>query len=144
MTNHKNDVTERALSTALVDLYVAIQQIYALSSRRIGVTPQQAHLLCITDHQTPTLGQLAIGLGCDKTNITGLVDRVANRGFLERIGDEHDRRVTRVQITEQGHQLVERFDEELRDRLDNADPSIGITPEMVDALTAHLQLPSPN
>ena len=144
MTNHKDEATEGALSTALVDLYVAIQQIYALSSRRVGVTPQQAHLLCIADHQIPTLGELATGLGCDKTNITGLVDRVANRGFLERIGDEHDRRVTRVQVTKQGHQLVERFDKELRDRLDSADPSIGITPEMVNALTAHLQLPRPN
>jgi len=139
MTIHKDQTSKTELAVSLVELYVAIQQIYARSSRQVGITPQQAHLLCIADHQTPTLGELATELGCDKTNITGLVDRVANRGLVERIGDDNDRRVKRVQVTQLGHNLVDRFDRELADRLDNIDPAIGITPAMIDALTAHLR-----
>ncbi len=142
MTTQEDQTTKGALAVALVELYVDIQQIYACSSRQVGITPQQARLLCVVDRLVPTLGQLATELGCDKTNITGMVDRVAKRGLVERVGDENDRRVTRVQVTERGHQLVYRFDQELADRLDNIDPSIGITPAMIEALTAHLKPPT--
>jgi len=141
MAAPQDQTTNGGLAVALVKLFVAIQQIYARSSRQVGITPQQAHLLCVAEHQVPTLGQLAVELGCDKTNVTGMVDRVVMRGLVERIGDENDRRVTRVQVTEQGHQLVDRFDQELAEILDQIDPSIGITPDMVYAIVAHLEAP---
>ncbi|UGT69302.1 MarR family transcriptional regulator [Nocardia gipuzkoensis] len=48
-------------------------------------------------------------LGCDKTNVTGMVDRLERRGLLVRETDPRDRRVTRAVATEQGSAVREKF-----------------------------------
>ncbi len=61
---------------------------------------------------------LAELLNCDKTNVTGLVDRVAKRDLVKRSIHLADRRVTQVALTAQGEELVERFQRELQRCLD--------------------------
>ena len=51
---------------------------------------------------------LAALLNCDKATMTGLVDRVAKRDLVTRGVDKNDRHVSRVTLTEQGTELVER------------------------------------
>lgn len=131
--------TDGAVAAALIELYVTIQHIYSRTSRDVGLTPQQAHLMCVVQHRSPALGELAAELGCDKTNITGLVDRIVQRGLIERVADDHDRRITRVRVTGSGRQLIQRFDRDLYHRLDDLDPSIEITPAMIVAVAAHLR-----
>jgi DNA-binding MarR family transcriptional regulator len=74
--------------------------------------------LCSCEHRPSSMTDLAALLNCDKTNITGLVDRVAKRDLVTRSVDQNDRRVSQVTLTEQGRELVERFQGELQRRLD--------------------------
>jgi len=41
-------------------------------------------------------------LGCDASNVTGIVDRLEARGLVERVACRHDRRVRMVRLTPRG------------------------------------------
>lgn len=71
-------------------------------------------------------GQLGQRMMLSKAPVTGLVDRLARAGLVERRPDEHDRRVSRVAITPAGEALWHRAHETLNsdskdDMLDSLD-----------------------
>ncbi|TDD28080.1 MarR family transcriptional regulator [Actinomadura sp. KC06] len=99
------------LAEALLELCCVIEGIRGAASRELGLTPQQAQLLTMVAPQELTHGELASRLHCDKTNITGLVDRLERRGLVRRRPDAKDRRVATVFLTDQGAELVTRFRE---------------------------------
>jgi DNA-binding MarR family transcriptional regulator len=45
---------------------------------------------------------LAVALDCDPSNITGLVDKLEMKGFIQRQPDPQDRRVKMIVVTEAG------------------------------------------
>ncbi|MBT2207442.1 MULTISPECIES: MarR family winged helix-turn-helix transcriptional regulator [Actinomadura] len=100
---------DREVAGALLELACVIEGIRGVVSRELGLTPQQAQLLTLVDPGELTHGELAHRLNCDKTNVTGLVDRLERRGLVRRRPDPDDRRVTRVSLDDQGVELVARF-----------------------------------
>src|SRR5580704_11680280 len=60
----------------------------------MGLTPQQAHALRTLDPTRPVpMRELAAGIMCDASTVTGIVDRLEARGLVERRPDPDDRRV---------------------------------------------------
>ncbi|NYI86756.1 DNA-binding MarR family transcriptional regulator [Amycolatopsis endophytica] len=96
------------LASAVATLHREAAVLYAGIAREFELTSQQTQILCALS-QRPSLGELATILGCDKTNVTGMVDRLEKRGLLAREPDEKDRRVSRVVLTEAGEELRERI-----------------------------------
>jgi DNA-binding MarR family transcriptional regulator len=97
---------------ALGRLRVAMDDAYGRASRELGLTAQQAELLCAA--MIPAaVGDLARVLRCDRSNVTRLVDRAAARDLFRRRGAENDGRVTLVELTPAGRQLAGRFLERL-------------------------------
>jgi DNA-binding MarR family transcriptional regulator len=68
--------------------------------------PQQMTLGLLLEAPRP-MGELAHLMHCDNSNITGLVDRLTERGLVERRAAEGDRRVKLVALTEAGRDLAE-------------------------------------
>ncbi|WP_433889184.1 MarR family winged helix-turn-helix transcriptional regulator [Streptomyces sp. CA-111067] len=97
------------LAESLVHLFREMDGLFSTVSREAGLTPQQAQLLCHAQHTRPSFTELAALLHCDKTNITGLVDRLQRRDLLTRRPDPHDRRITRVHLTPEGETLTTAF-----------------------------------
>ena len=95
-----------SLPLALCSLHREVALLYNTTARDLGLTLQQAELLCELEDGRPSFGELARSLGCDKTNITGMVDRLDRRGLLRRETDPADRRVCRPVLTRDGHELV--------------------------------------
>ena len=126
------------LAQSLVGLFFSLEQIYETSAEEIGVSRQQAQLLCVADYKNPALGEVADALHCDKTNVTGLVDRVERQGLIERVPDENDRRVTRIALTSKGRNAVSRFHYELNERLQGFGGSLNLDARTVKQLTEHL------
>lgn len=60
-----------------------------------------------------TMSELAAYLGLDRSTITGLVDRASERGLLERVVNEADKRSSRVTLTAAGHKLAKRCAHEI-------------------------------
>jgi DNA-binding MarR family transcriptional regulator len=109
--NPRHDPTE-TLPQALGRLRVALEDAFLQASRTLGLTAQQAELLCAA-MAPAAVGDLAQALRCDRSNVSHLVDRAAARGLVNRrIGDE-DGRVTVVTLTAEGEQLAQRFIAEL-------------------------------
>src|SRR2546423_1712303 len=97
------------LADTLLELCCHVEGIRATASRVLGLTPQQTQLLTSVAPGELSHGELASRLHCDKTNVTGLVDRLERRNLVQRHPDPADRRVTQVSLTDSGTELVDRF-----------------------------------
>jgi DNA-binding MarR family transcriptional regulator len=60
---------------------------------------------------------LARSLHCHDSNVTGMVDRLEQRGLIERRSNPKDRRVKLIALTEDGESLRRRLLERLSDPL---------------------------
>jgi DNA-binding MarR family transcriptional regulator len=69
-----------------------------------------------TDGPQP-MRALAEALDVSQASATGIVDRMEQRGLVERRRDEEDRRVVRVILTDEGRQLVEGVARERQDHM---------------------------
>lgn len=127
------------LAGSLVGLYFSLERIYESASKEAGISAQQAQLLCAAGWKNPALGELAETLHCDKTNVTGLVDRVEKQGLVSRVADPADRRVTRLELTEKGRAKVNRFHEELNRRLGSIDPKLKVDANAIAAVAEQLR-----
>jgi DNA-binding MarR family transcriptional regulator len=73
-------------------------------------TPQFKALLLISEEEKGVrMRELARKLGGSFSNATVLVDRLVDRGLVERLADHQDRRVVLVRATEEGRQLIEQL-----------------------------------
>ena len=87
----------------------------------LGITPQMAKAVHeLAAGGSMTMKELAAELWCDASNVTGIVDRLEARGFVERRPSEHDRRVKCVVLTTAGKRLCRKID----DRFNESPPAI--------------------
>ncbi len=128
-----------SLASSLVGLYFSLERVYEAASEQVGISAQQAQLLCAAGWKSPALGEIAEALHCDKTNVTGLVDRVEKLGLVARVTDPDDRRVTRLELTEKGRASVDRFHVELNRRLTRFDPKLKVDAESITAIAGQLR-----
>jgi DNA-binding MarR family transcriptional regulator len=94
----------------LFDLVVTERARMPAIASEFDLSPTQVHVLRLLQPGTPVpMGRLACGLGCDASNITGVVDRLEARGLVERRAGERDRRVKVLVVTDQGLELRRRL-----------------------------------
>jgi DNA-binding MarR family transcriptional regulator len=72
-------------------------------------TPQLKALLLISEEDAIRMRELARKLGGSFSNATVLVDRLVERGLVERMMEPQDRRVVLVRATEDGKLLIEQL-----------------------------------
>ncbi|MEV6008423.1 MarR family transcriptional regulator [Streptomyces sp. NPDC051976] len=80
---------------------------FAAAAAHQGLTSMQAKLLGQLVRPLP-MRELAALLGCDASNVTGIVDRLEAQGLARREADPHDRRVKRVIATPEGKETIRR------------------------------------
>jgi DNA-binding MarR family transcriptional regulator len=72
----------------------------------LGLSPPQATALLRLDPEGGMpMRRLACALHCDSSNVTGIVDRLEERGLVERRPDPADRRVKLLLLTDAGGEL---------------------------------------
>jgi len=85
------------------------------------LTPMQAWTMKLLLVKEPaTMSEVASALCCDASNVTGIIDRLETRGFVERTSAGHDRRVKVLKVTESGRAVHAR----LVARMEQAPPAI--------------------
>lgn len=72
-------------------------------------TPQLKALLLISEESGIRMRELARRLGGSFSNATVLVDRLVERGLVERLPTPQDRRVVLVRATEKGQHIIEQL-----------------------------------
>ncbi len=74
-----------------------------------GLTQSQASALAsVAQLGSPTLGALAARESVQPPSMTRIVAALEGLGLVERVVDSADRRVARVDLTEQGHLVLQR------------------------------------
>ena len=96
------------LVDALAQLTFAVQGALGRIAAEHDLSIPAARLLGIVRDREPTIGELATFLQLDKSSVTGLVDRAAERGLVARTASPVDRRSVRVAITAAGRELIDR------------------------------------
>jgi DNA-binding MarR family transcriptional regulator len=96
-------------------IHLSKRRFVAIASE-FDLSPPQVMALRQLDPAEPKpMSELAVALRCDNSNVTGIIDRLEDRGLVERRPGEHDRRVKMLMITERGAQvragLAARLDE---------------------------------
>lgn len=99
--------TENELLESLAVIAGAQWRDFAAAASHEGLTSMQARLLSLLTRPLP-MRELAALLGCDASNVTGIVDRLEAQGLARREPDPRDRRVKRVIATAKGRETVGR------------------------------------
>jgi DNA-binding MarR family transcriptional regulator len=94
--------------------------------RRSGVNFTHFHIVSLLErHGEMPMSRLADMLDVSDSNASGVVDRLEERGYIERIRVPDDRRVVHVRTTEAGRQMLAEAEvlkdemvEKVLDRLD--------------------------
>jgi DNA-binding MarR family transcriptional regulator len=103
------------------ELFHASRPRFQEVAAQFHLSPPQVRALGVLDPGRPVpMSELAEALHCDNSNVTGIVDRLEDRGLVERRSATHDRRVKMLVVTERGAELRAR----LAERLDEAPPAL--------------------
>src|ERR1700761_2101767 len=77
----------------------------------------QLRVLGILRDREPTMAELANFTGLERSTISGLIDRAAQRGLVARTADPHDGRSVRVTLTDSARELVPQVTGAIGDRI---------------------------
>jgi len=85
---------------------------------KAGISMTHLHILWVLEHHGDvTMSRLAELLDVSLSNATGLVDRMAERGLIDRVRVPNDRRVVLVRPSEQGARIRDEIEAIKQDRL---------------------------
>jgi DNA-binding MarR family transcriptional regulator len=87
----------------MFELLMAARPHVPAVAARCGLTTAQCHVLrLLPPGSAVPMSTLAARLGCDASNVTGIVDRLEARGLVVRHPAGHDRRVKELALTPAG------------------------------------------
>jgi DNA-binding MarR family transcriptional regulator len=108
----------------VAELRGALRELRCGTTERIirqGVSMTQIHVLWLLEHHGELpMSRLAELLAVSPSNSSGLIDRMEERGFVERRRDRGDRRLVVVDIGPEGVRLLQDLEELHHDRLRRA------------------------
>jgi MarR family transcriptional regulator, organic hydroperoxide resistance regulator len=129
VTATSEETTAREAWRLLVELVFANKARFMATMAEFELTPVQGHVLRLLEPEQPLpMNDLAGALHCDASNVTGLVDRLEQRGLVERRPGARDRRVKELLLTAAGVALRARVLERMWE-----------PPEAIGGLSAHDQ-----
>lgn len=97
-----------AFATSLYQLVEKLRGEHEEAAAAAGVTAAQAAVLTMLS-EPQSMAKLAEHMGCDASNITGLVDRLEAKELVVRSADAADRRVKLITLTPLGKTALETF-----------------------------------
>ena len=131
-----------AKAAIIADFRASMAELKCIGSERLvrqGISMTQLHVMHLLDHHGEMpMSRLAEMLDVSLSNGTGLIDRVEERGFVERTRIPTDRRMVMVRLTPAGRQMLDEIEtvreEFLRRVLDRLDPTqlTGVAKAMAD------------
>ena len=94
---------ESNIYTNLIRLMMRSKKHMADIMESWQLTPMQGMVLTLFDPaKTKTMNELSVIMGCDASNVTGLVDRLEVQGLVERVSSEGDKRIKLIRLSLKG------------------------------------------
>jgi MarR family transcriptional regulator, organic hydroperoxide resistance regulator len=86
-------------------LMVTNKQRFFAMAQEFDLAPQQMIALRMVGAGPRKMSELAQALFCDNSNVTGIIDRLEERGLVRREAAEGDRRVKLIVLTKEGERM---------------------------------------
>lgn len=103
-------------SSAEIEAYSLLRQINSMMEmynrydlRSEELTVPQFMILNYANADGVALSDISARMLCDNSNLTGIVDRLISKGFVERRPDPQDRRVSLICLTSEGAEKLRRI-----------------------------------
>lgn len=114
MVSNKDSVRESY--SKLMLFVVQSKRCLCQAAESLDLTTAQSMLLIITEpNSSKSMYQLATQMGCDASNITGLVDKLESKDLIKRTVDPEDKRVKVISLTKKGSDHRNRLLDVLRE-----------------------------
>ncbi|MGN0792852.1 MAG: MarR family winged helix-turn-helix transcriptional regulator [Aristaeellaceae bacterium] len=84
----------------------------------------QIQILCMLTDGSMTIGQISAALGIAKPNITPLLDSLKERGLLERVRSEKDRRIVDVALLPAGMEMARQIKDSISEQVTTWEESL--------------------
>ncbi len=124
------------IDTIIADFRATMSELKCASSERLlrlGMSMAQLNIMyTLHRHGEMTMSHLADVLNVSFSSATGLIDRMEERGFIERIRVPEDRRIVVVRLTAAGEALLEEVDALSGDLLRQV--LVGLEPAQLDGM----------
>jgi DNA-binding MarR family transcriptional regulator len=105
------------LRDALVQISFALMAVLTEVAAEHDLSLTQVRVLGILRDREPTMADLATFTGLERSTVSGLIDRAAQRGLVTKTADLHDGRSVRVTLTESARGLVPKVTAAIGDRV---------------------------
>jgi DNA-binding MarR family transcriptional regulator len=105
------------LRDALVQISFALMAVLTEVAAEHDLSLTQLRVLGILRDRDPTMADLATFTGLERSTVSGLIDRAAQRGLVTKTADLHDGRSVRVTLTESARGLVPEVTAAIGDRM---------------------------
>src|SRR5687768_3211236 len=99
-------------SMALYELVEIVRREHEDAAASVGLTATQAAILTLLSEPV-SMRDLAKRMGCDASNVTGIIDRLEARKLVVRRSDPADRRVYLIAQTAAGKTAIRKFQRNL-------------------------------
>jgi DNA-binding MarR family transcriptional regulator len=95
-----------AAMAAMVALQERLQSMASTGWMKLDLTLPQVKVLMVLGASGQRMSEVGRALGASASTATGIVDRLTERGLVERVRDEADRRTVRAQLTRDGRETL--------------------------------------
>jgi DNA-binding MarR family transcriptional regulator len=102
----RNDGHLGELRDALARMSFTLMAVLSEVAAEHDLSLTQLRVLGILRDREPTMADLATFTGLERSTISGLIDRAAQRGLVVKTADPHDGRSVRVSLTESARRLT--------------------------------------
>lgn len=129
----KKEALVNEIAARIRKLRRSVYHDYIRTSRQFGLTETQGDVLrTLLAYGAMSSAGLSRNLYMTPANITGVIDRLKNKGLVERIRQHADRRVTLISLTESGKDLSKQLPDPIENKLISGLENLA--PEQVQAL----------
>ncbi|MCH0539145.1 MarR family transcriptional regulator [Streptomyces sp. MUM 203J] len=94
---------------------------FAAAAASENLTASQGKALTVLRRGPAPMRALAATMGCDASNVTGIIDRLEKRGLVRREAAASDRRVKNVVLTAEGERVADAISVRMRTTRDGLD-----------------------
>jgi DNA-binding MarR family transcriptional regulator len=116
--NLENESVIKEIVVAIRQLYRGVYLDSSKMSRRFGLTGPQGNVLrTLIQHGPLSSAELSRKLFVTPSNMTGIIDRLENKGLIERIKKKGDRRIVLINLTEKGIELSKNVPDSIEKKL---------------------------
>ena len=129
-TDHPRTVQALAI---LDGAHLLRQMINRRTSARLGITVEQALVLCVTDllGERATMTRIATAIRRTQQSATSRVKTLESRHLVVRLrGQPGDKRETLVKLTEQGHRILLDYREDASRIMERAISELEVDPDL--------------